>query len=122
VAGVSHDSADRREHVLNTVVKFSIQRALILLSAFALRHIDVGAYLALRTPISPYEIEPRLSIHRTSPVGRTIRYSALASFCRSAKAWSRGASARSRSSGCTLARHSLYNASVVPAGKPWIAA
>src|SRR5262245_14231249 len=45
-------------------------------------------------PSSSYEIEPRLSIQRTSPVGRTMRYSAVSSFDRLAKDWSRDPSYR----------------------------
>ena len=45
------NSADRCKHVLNTVVEFGIQRALVLLRAFALCDVDVDAYHPVRTPI-----------------------------------------------------------------------
>src|SRR5215472_10628061 len=48
---LSDNSANRREHVLNTVVEFGIQRALMLLCAFALCDVNVDAYHSLRTPI-----------------------------------------------------------------------
>ena len=45
------DSADRREHVLHSVVKLSIQRALVLLGMFAVSDINVDANHALRAAI-----------------------------------------------------------------------
>src|SRR6516225_10958752 len=65
---LADNSADRCKHILNTVVEFSIQCALMLLRSFALCNVDVDAYHSLRFPVALVRNESA----RLDPSNRTV--------------------------------------------------